>query len=170
MIAVAVMAVATAVSAGATAELNRIELEQAWELLLEAAVAGDDVARKEVERARLEGEHESIRKLAELLLIEWHLDRSDYRFRTPRLVWLPAIDFEKLPPYAHEVSAPAVVVTGCVSQTGRFEEVDLVKSSGSALIDQAALDNAARAVFRPARPEGSYTRSRAAITVHVDPQ
>ena len=157
-------------SAGGNDEFTKAELEQAWVDLLDDAVSGDEEARDRIERARAEGGHEAIRKLADLLRAEWDLPHSDERFETAALVWLPDIDFAALPPYALEVSSPRVVISGSVTPTGSLQEVELVKSSGSALIDQAALDSAGKALFRPARQELVYTASRAAITVHVDPR
>ena len=108
----AVVISATVVAnAGGNAEFTRAELEQAWIVLLEDAVSGDEEARVRIERARAEGGHEAIRKLADLLFAEWGLDPSDERFETATLVWLSEIDFASLPPYALEVSSPMVVIS-----------------------------------------------------------
>lgn len=170
ILVVAIILSTVVASAGGNEELTRAELEQEWIVLLEDAVSGDEDARDRIERARVEGGHEAIRKLADLLRAEWDLSDSDDRFETAALVWLPEVDFASLPPYALEVSSPRVVISGSVAPTGALEKVELVKSSGSALIDQAALDSAGKALFRPARQGQVYTASRAAITVHVDPR
>lgn len=136
-----------------------------WDRLLQGALdhtAGD---RTYVESMAKDAPSERTRRLAVLLLEEWDLDPAHPRLQQPRLVWAPEADLRKLPPESRKRIAPFVIVQGVVGQDGTLQEPRLKASAGSPAVDEAALQAARQAAFRPARRTGGYEEQPASFTL-----
>jgi len=136
--------------------------ESLWKQVLELSLVHTDDARARIEHLQ-EVAPEQVRKLAEMVLAEWPLDRRDKSLSQPRRVWGPNLEVA-----GRKAKSPIVIIIGDVSPDGLFEHLTFKVTSGNETLDKICLEAGRRTRFRPALADGRYVTRQTAITFHLE--
>ena len=143
------------------------EMEALWHRLLALSLEHTTEAKEDIVRVGEEAPEPEIRKLAEVLLEEWDLDRASSRLQRPALLEKPEINW----PGEKEVKdyPPIFILRIAVNADGLVEDIKLSKGSKGEVFERI-VDELRLARFRPALVEGKYVPRELDLLVsfHLD--
>lgn len=149
------------------AEDQRAELRREWRALLELASRHDREARERILAVAKES-REPLRQLAEVLIEEWEIDRTDPEKARPRQIAGSQPNVFSLSNEDRKVKVPMAALEGSITVDGQLARAQLNRSTGNPKIDRLFLETAAQWLFRPAYgPKTGFQESRYTMSMNI---